>query len=68
MPGFLIYLLPAKLTAISLIPPVALSEDVRYLNVVTPDVTYEVTSGFFATWYVNDVIPVVLIPKLHHIR
>ena len=64
MPGFLIYPLPAKSTLISLIPPIALREDVRYLNVVTPDVTYEVTSGFSATWYVNDVIPVVLIPKL----
>ena len=64
MPGFLIYLLPAKSTLISLIPPVAFKEDVRYLNVVTPDVTYEVTSGWSITWYVNDDIPVVLIPKL----
>ena len=64
MPGFLIYPLPAKSTLTSLIPPIALREDVRYLKVVTPDVTYEVTSGLFATWYENDVIPVVLIPKL----
>ena len=36
----------------------------RYLNVVIPDDLYELTSGLFPTWYVNDVIPVVVIPKL----